>query len=152
MSTGKRRKKALDLMAEAEEDMIALGIVSRIAEEFDDGVYCISDGELELWLVGGGAASCMEADDTEFFTVADEGELGMKPRQKGAPGVLFAKKVGANVTRFKPSRVNRGKLRLASTDSSNSHAKSTARLCKVEKPPRRTTKSAVVGSNRKTKR
>ena len=152
MSTGKRRKKALDLMASAEEDMIALGIVSSIAEELDDGIYCISDGEFELWLVGSGSTSCMEADDKEFFAIANEGELGMEPRQKGAFGVLFAKEVRANMARFKPCRINRGKLRLASADSSNGNTQSTTRLCKVEKSSRRSTKSTVVGNNRKTKR
>ena len=127
----KRRKKRSDPFLEIAEAVISLAVESGIPEELIDHVECISDGELELWMVGAWSPVGMEADDCEELAIANDSELRMIPRKNrlnsGLSLALPMQKILTDVPRLKAGRVNRGKLRLVSGDSSNSKTQSSTR-------------------------
>lgn len=132
--------------------MVALAVVSRIAEELVDGIDCISDGDLELWLVGGGSASGMESDDTEVLTIANNNQLGMKPSKDRLPSEFPLKEVVTNVPRFKAGGIDRRKRCSPGRQSSNSSSQGSLGMGEKQKAPSRSTESGKVRHIRKSKR
>lgn len=135
----KRRKKRSDPFTEIAEEMIALGIISSIAEQLREGVHCISDGELELWLVGTGPPGSVESEDAQLFTIANDTEFGVKSGKNGVSRELPMQEVVTHMPGFKASGINRGHLRLTTSQGSNRTTKSPLGRSKVKKSPRRST-------------
>jgi len=151
-STGARRKKRSDPFTQVAEEMIALAIVSRVAEELVDGVHCISDGNLELWLVGGGPTGSVEPDDAEILTIANDRQFGMKPCKDGASSKFPLKKVVTDMSSFKTGGVNRRKLCSSPSQSCNGSSQSSLGGGKKQQTSSCSTKSREVRHNVQSKR
>lgn len=151
-STNKGRKKRSDLFAEVAEEMVALAIVSRIAEELVDGIDCISDGDLELWLVGAGSTSGVKPDNAEVLAIANNNQLGMEPSKDRLSSKLPLKKVVTNVSRLKAGGINRCKGGSSGCQSSHRSPQGSLGVGKKQKTPSGSTQSRKMRHASKSKR